>query len=225
MMASLTNRAGADKVSTGRRPAWWGSFFSRNAMLVAAVVLCLAFVATSPVFGTSGNAANILRQSASVLVLGLAMTTVVLIGGIDLSVGSVVLASATIAGIVLAEEVHPAFAIVAGIGIGAVVGAINAALIEGLRISPVIVTLATMIAVRGFSLVMLGRYNSWVEIKGPLFSDLARRTIFGVPLDALLALVLAALVWFVLARTVLGRAWHATGDAPVAARLAGLRVR
>src|SRR5690606_11610713 len=100
-----------------------------------------------------------LRQSASVLVLGLAMTMVVLIGGIDLSVGSVVLASATIAGIVLAEGLHPVFAIVAGIGVGAIVGAINAAMIEGLRISPVIVTLGTMIAVRGFSLVWLGRYN------------------------------------------------------------------
>ena len=82
-----------------------------------------------------------------------------------------------------------------------------------------------MIAVRGFSLVWLGRYNSWVEIKGPLFSDLARRTVMGVPLDALLALALAATVWFVLTRTTLGRAWHSSGDAPVAERLAGLRVR
>jgi ribose/xylose/arabinose/galactoside ABC-type transport system permease subunit len=225
MTASLANRTSANKASAGLLPASWGGFFTRNAMLVAAIILCLAFVATSPVFGTSGNAANVLRQSASVLVLGLAMTMVVLIGGIDLSVGSVVLASATVAGIVLAEGMHPAFAILAGIGIGAVVGAINAAMIEGLRISPVIVTLGTMIAVRGLSLVGLGRYNSWVEIKGPLFSDIARRTILGVPLDALLALTLAALVWFVLTRTVLGRAWHATGDAPVAARLAGLRVR
>ncbi len=225
MTASLTSRANADKASAGKKPPSRGSFFARNAMLVAAIILFLAFVATSPVFGTSGNAANILRQSASVLVLGLAMTMVVLIGGIDLSVGSVVLASATIAGIVLAEGLHPVFAIVAGIGVGAIVGAINAAMIEGLRISPVIVTLGTMIAVRGFSLVWLGRYNSWVEIKGPLFSDLARRTVMGVPLDALLALALAATVWFVLTRTTLGRAWHATGDAPVAARLAGLRVR
>ena len=63
---------------------------------------------TSPVFGTLGNAENILRQTASVLVLGLGMTLVVLVGGIDLSVGSVVLASATLAGIVLAEGLHPA---------------------------------------------------------------------------------------------------------------------
>ena len=98
-------------------------------------------------------------------------------------------------------------------------------MVEGLRISPVIVTLGTMIAVRGLSLVALGRYNSWVEIKGPIFRELARETVLGIPLDAIVALVLAGIVWFVLTRTTLGRAWHAAGDAPVAARLAGLRVR
>ena len=199
-------------------------WLSRNAMLAALVLLVVLFVATSPVFGTPGNAVNILRQSASVLVLGLAMAIVVLVGGIDLSVGSVVFASATLAGIVLTEGFHPALAVLAATGIGAAVGLLNAAMVEGLRISPVIVTLGTMIAVRGLSLVALGRYNSWVEIKGPIFAELARSTVLGLPLDAIVALSLAALVWFVLTRTTLGRAWHAAGDAPVAARLAGLRV-
>lgn len=220
MMASLVNRQSVD-----RQKMFWSGFFSRNPMLFAALLLLIVFTATAPVFGTSGNAVNIMRQSASVLMLGLAMAMVVLIGGIDLSVGSVVLASATIAGIVLTEGMHPVLAILAGIGVGAVVGAINAVMIEGLRLSPVIVTLGTMIAVRGFSLVALGRYNSWVEIKGPLFSDLARRTVLGMPLDALLALSFAVVVSLVLSRSILGRAWHAAGDAPVAARLAGLRVR
>jgi len=217
--------ASAESSGSERRSFALGGWLSRNAMLVALVLLAALFIATSPVFGTPGNAVNILRQSASVLVLGLAMSLVVLIGGIDLSVGSVVFASATLAGIVLAEGLHPAVAIVAAIGIGAAVGLLNAAMVEGLRISPVIVTLGTMIAVRGLGLVALGQYNSWVEIKGPIFSELARATVLGVPLDAIVALVLAGIVWFVLARTTLGRAWHAAGDAPVAARLAGLRVR
>ena len=114
----------------------------------------------------------------------------------------------------------------AAIGIGAAVGLLNAALIEGLRISPVIVTLGTMIAVRGLSLVALGHYNSWVEIKRaalrrPRAPDRARHP---ARRDRR-ARRLPAIVWFVLARTILGRAWHAAGDAPVAARLAGLRVR
>ena len=197
---------------------------SRHAMLVAAVILCILFVATSPVFGTSGNAANILRQSASVLMLGLAMTLVVLVGGIDLSVGSVVLAAATLAGIGLAEGYHPAIAMLMGIGIGAAVGLVNAILVEGLKISPVIITLGTMIAVRGLSLMALGRYNSWVEIKGPVFDDLARRTIVGIPSMRWWRSSQPSCSGFVLRFTIFGRALHAVGDAPVAARLAGLRV-
>lgn len=213
----------ATGAETGRRIDW-ASLLSRHAMLVAAILLCLAFVATSPVFGTSGNAVNIMRQSASVLMLGLAMTLVVLVGGIDLSVGSVVLASATLAGIGLAEGFHPVVALLMGIGIGAAVGLVNALLVEGLRLSPVIITLGTMIAVRGLSLVALGRYNSWVEIKGPIFSDLARRTVLGIPLDVIVAVLSALLLWYLLRFTVYGRSLHAIGDAPVASRLAGLRV-
>src|SRR4249919_3506418 len=76
-------------------------FARREPMVVAGVVLFLAFAATSPVFGSLGNAENILRQTAPVLLLGLGMTFVVLVGGIDLSVGSTVFASAVAAGIVL----------------------------------------------------------------------------------------------------------------------------
>ena len=89
-----------------------------------------------------------------------------------------------------------------------------------------IVTLGTMIAVRGLSLVALGRYNSWVEIKG---ADLRRSRAPDrarhPPRRARRASLSAVLLWFVLRRTMLGRALHAVGDAPVAARLAGLRVQ
>ena len=202
----------------------WQELVFRHAMLLTALLLIVAFSLTSPVFGTPANAVNILRQSASVLLLGTAMVLVVLVGGIDLSVGSVVLASATLSGIALVLGVDPFVALLAGIAIGAAVGTANAVLIEGLRISPVIVTLGSMIAVRGLSLLALGRFNSWVEIKGSVFDALARASVLGIPLDAIVALAVAALVWFVLARTTLGRAWHAIGDAPVAARLAGLPV-
>ncbi|QIG47754.1 ABC transporter permease [Nordella sp. HKS 07] len=206
-----------------RRPNW-SEALTRHAMLLATVLLCVIFIATAPAFGTPGNAANIMRQSASVLVLGLAMMTVVLVGGIDLSVGSVVIAAATLSGIGLAEGWHPVVAALMGIGIGAAVGALNAVLIEGLKISPVIATLGMMIAVRGAALLALAYYNSWLAIKGPLFDDLARRTVIGLPLDALVALALAGLVWLVLKYTLIGRRLHAAGDAPVAARLAGVGI-
>lgn len=200
-------------------------FVRREPMLLAAIVLFIAFAATSPVFGTLGNAENILRQTAPVLLLGLGMTIVVLVGGIDLSVGSVVLASAVAAGIALVSGLPSGVAMLIAVAVGAGVGALNALLIEALRISPVIVTLGSMIAVRGIALVGLGAFSSWITIKAPAFDALARARLLGIPLDAIIALVLTALTWLVLTRTVHGRRLYAVGDNERAARLSGLSIR
>lgn len=203
----------------------WVSLLRGEPMVLVAIVLIVAFAATAPVFPTLGNAENILRQTAPVLLLGLGMTVVVLVGGIDLSVGSVVIAAATAAGIVLVSDLPSGVAMLAAVAVGAAVGAINAALIEALRISPVIVTLGSMIAVRGLALVALGEYNSWITIKGPAFDFLAKARIAGFPLDALIVLALTVLTWLVLTRTVHGRRLYAVGDNERAARLCGVPVR
>lgn len=201
-----------------------GPLITRQAMLLAAILLFIAFAITAGSFASPGNLGNILRQMASVLVLGLAMTMAVMVGGIDLSVGSVVLASATVAGAVLTSGLPDLVAMFAGVATGALVGVLNAVVIEALGITPVIATLGSMIAVRGLGLILLQRYNSWIQIDGPVFDALARPNFTGIPLDAAVAVVLAVLVWFVLQRTNFGRALHAVGDAPVATRLAGIRV-
>ena len=207
------------------RPAGLLAFLRREPMIVAAVLLFTGFAATSPVFATLANAGNILRQTAPTLVIGLGMTLVVLVGGIDLSVGSVVIASATAAGIVLEAHLPDALAIAAAIAVGAGVGVVNAILAEGLRISPVIVTLGTMIAIRGLALVFLGAHHSWIDIDSPAFNALAMVEVGGIPADALLAIALAALLWLALRKTVFGRRLYAVGDNAVAARLAGLPIR
>jgi len=197
----------------------------REAPMVAAGVLLFAgFAATSSVFPTAANAENILRQAAPTLILGIAIALVVLIGGIDLSVGSVVIASATTAGIALQAQVPDALAMLAAISIGASVGTINAVLTEGLGMSPVVVTLGTMIAVRGLALLALGAHHSWINIDAPGFNALALTRIGGLPLDALLAVALAFIAWVALRRTVYGRRLYAVGDNPVAARLCGLPI-
>jgi len=198
----------------------------REAPMVAAGVLLFAgFAATSSVFPTAANAENILRQAAPTLILGIGMALVVLIGGIDLSVGSVVIASATTAGIALQAQVPDALAMLAAISIGASVGTINAVLTEGLGMSPVVVTLGTMIAVRGLALLALGAYHSWINIDAPAFNALALTRIAGMPIDALLAVALAIIAWVALRRTVYGRRLYAVGDNPLAARLCGLPIR
>ncbi len=203
---------------------WILPLLRRHAMIIAAVVILLAFALTADAFGSLGNAENIVKQAAPVLLLGLGMAMVVLVGGIDLSVGSVVLASATVGGALLTVGAGPVAAIAGGIAIGAAVGLVNALLIEGLRISPVIVTLGTMIAVRGLALVLLARFNSWITIDHPAFDTLTRATLLSLPLSVVLTLALAALLWLVLRGTILGRRLHAVGDNAAAARLCGVSV-
>ena len=201
------------------------TFFREEAMILAGLLLFAGFSATSSVFPTLGNAQNILRQAAPTLVLGIGMTLVVLVGGIDLSVGSVVIASATAAGIALQAHAPGGAAMAVALGIGAGVGAVNAALIEGLRMSPVIVTLGSMIAVRGLALVALGQHNSWINIDAPAFNALAMVQIAGIPFDALLALMLAIMIWVALHKTIYGRRLYAVGDNAIASRLCGLPIR
>jgi ribose/xylose/arabinose/galactoside ABC-type transport system permease subunit len=197
----------------------------REPMVVAAATLFLAFALTSPVFASLGNAENILRQTGPVLLLGIGMTFAVLVGGIDLSVGSVVIASASAAGVALVSGFSWGIAVVAGISVGAAVGAVNALLIEALRISPVIVTLVTMIAVRGLALLALGHFSSWITIRSVEFETLAKARIVGFPLDALVAMALVLLIWIILTRTIQGRRLYAVGDNERAARLSGVHVR
>lgn len=198
---------------------------AREPMLVAAAVLFIVFASTSSVFGSLANIENILRQMAPVLLLGLGMMIVVLIGGIDLSVGSVVLASSVAAGVALVSGFGGSLAMLTAVAVGAVAGALNAVLIEILRISPVIVTLGSMIAIRGLALLVLGQYSSWITIKAPLFDWLARARLGGFPADALIVLLFTAGVALIMTRTVFGRRFYAVGDNAVSARLCGLPVR
>jgi ribose/xylose/arabinose/galactoside ABC-type transport system permease subunit len=219
----MSARAGTATPSP-RRIALAG-LLSDNAMLLAAILIAIVFMATSPVFGTSGNAANIMRQSASVLVLGLAMTTVVLVGGIDLSVGSVVLLTGGITGtLILNYGFNPWLAIAAGLGAAAFVGLVNGTLVELLQISPVIVTLGTLIAVRGIGQAILWLNNSWVYVEDPLFTTLAAGRWLFLPISAALMFALYLLVAAVMTQTSFGRAVYAIGNNSRAAALCGLPV-
>jgi ribose transport system permease protein len=196
---------------------------SRHAILAAALVVLVAFALTAPSFGTPGNAVNILKQSSPILVLGLGMTLVVLVGGIDLSVGSVVLLSSTVAAAALQSGAGATVAVLAAVASGAAVGGINALLVEALRISPVIVTLGTMISMRGLALTLLARFKSSIQVRDPLFDGLAKWSVLGLPAVAVLAALLALLLWLLLRGSLLGRRLHAIGDNAAAARLSGVR--
>src|SRR5689334_14107459 len=177
--------------------------------LLALIGIILLAVLISPVasdgsriFLQAGNLTDILRQIPLIGIILVAMTFVILTGGIDLSVGSILALSTTLVAMALARQGHalpPAIAIAAGAS--AAVGALNGAVIATLRIRPFVVTLATMIGVRG-----LAKWLSNNEIIDIGFGhDLAAQFAATFRQKAVVIgsyAAIAAAFWVLLARTV-----------------------
>ena len=195
---------------------------------VALVCLTAVFAMLSPIFLTSSNLTNIFTQISINVILAVGMTFVILIGGIDLSVGSVMAFSAVVAGTVLkldGLDTGPAIglALAASIGIGALCGLANGAVSAYWGIPSFIVTLGMLNLARGAAL-------QWTQARSlyefpDAFNDFGSATLLGAPAIFLVALALVALGWFVLNRTVFGRLIYAIGNNEEAVRLAGHSVR
>jgi ribose/xylose/arabinose/galactoside ABC-type transport system permease subunit len=192
------------------------------AFLVAFLVLLFVTATVSDVFFTQRNLSNLLRQAVTNGLLSLGMLVVILTGGIDLSVGSVVaLAAVMVSG--MSERGMPLFlAILACLVVGVMAGSVNGFFIARFKLQPFIVTLATMGAIRGLVFVY-----SDIPITP---SDPAFRAVLGAgfigpfPVSALIMLACYPIVWFFLNRAKSGRAIVAIGGNEEAVRLAGISV-
>lgn len=183
------------------------------------------------IFLMPGNLTDALRAIAPVGIISLAMTLVIVAGGIDLSVGSIVALAGVMAARVLTQwhptntgwVVHVTFALGAAALAGLIVGVLNGLLVARLGIQPFVITLASMIGVRGLSLWLSNNERIGLGVG----ADAAGR--FGLLLAhkgtmLTLLLLLAAGFGLLLDRTVLGRSIRAVGDNPAAASLAGLAI-
>jgi len=191
-------------------------------MLPVLVAVCVGFDVLSSRFGSWQNVSIVLQQASINTVLAAGMTFVILTGGIDLSVGAILAASAMCSMIATS---YPALAW-AGVPVALVVGAgfglCNGALIAGLRLPSFIVTLGTMTAVRGIAR-LIGDDQTLTNPDLP-FAALGNGTLFGIPWLVLIALAVVIASWFALRRTVFGVYVYATGGNASASRLAGIRV-
>jgi ribose transport system permease protein len=185
-----------------------------------------------PDFLKAGNLLNIANQIAFIAIIAIGMTLVIISGGIDLSVGSLVALTAMIAARLIrdwgggtAAGPLPLIACcAAAIGVGALAGGFNGALIARLRIPPFIVTLATMSIAAGLAF-MISRGESINEVP-PRIAWLASGTLIGeIPNSVLWMIVLFGLAHVVMSRTTFGRHLYALGGNRQAAWLCGLPVR
>lgn len=190
--------------------------------LVGLVAVCVAMVFASDSFLSAANLENVLRQVSINAIIGVGMTCVILTGGIDLSVGSVMALSGTLAAGLLVAGANGAAALAAGIGVGVALGAANGLFVAFAGMPPIIVTLATMGIARGLALIYTGGYPidglpDWVRFFGS-------GKVLGVQMPMLTMLAVYALAWLMLERMPFGRYVYAIGGNEHATRLSGVRV-
>jgi len=187
------------------------------------LVLCIALWIATPFFATAANLSNVAEQSAIVGVIAIGMTFVILTGGIDLSVGSLVALAGVVIGGALQRGWPVSGAVGAGLLAGVAAGAVNGLMITRGRLPPFIATLGMMSVARGGAL-MLSDGRPISGFPDPL-RVIATGNLLGVPAPVVLLLALYFVAYLVLTRTVVGRYIYAIGGNEEATVLAGVDVR
>ena len=222
----MLNEARALPANTG-----WGEMlkarvgrFEAAGIVAALLILCIALALANPNFPTAYNIATVMRQASFVGIIALGQTLVLLIGGIDLSVGAGAGLSAIIGSLMLVKlGINPYLVIPLTCLFGFAVGAVNGGLVAYARLNPFIVTLASWQVLAGITLVITE--GSPVRPLGPVFRTFGQGEIFGVSGPVVAFAVLALVLAFVLNRTPFGRNIYAIGGNRPAAVLVGIAVR
>jgi ribose transport system permease protein len=171
----------------------------------------------------TNNEVIVLRQAASIGVVAVGMTFVMISGGIDLSVGALLALASVWSTTQATQGYGPGMVIVSALVVGTLAGTVNGILIAYGRMVPFIATLATMVAARGLAQKISGKLTQIVHLNS--INRLAVRDVAGIPLLVIIFLVVAALAWILLNRTTFGRQTVAIGGNSEAARLAGINIR
>lgn len=203
------------------------AFFKETlGIIIALLVLCVLLAvlpATSSSFLSTQNAFNILRQISTNMLIACAMTMVIILGGIDLSVGSIIALSGVIAaGCVSRYELPIVVALIAGAVIGLVIGVFNGFVICRTTIPPFIVTLATMNIARGLAKVYTG--GSPVRVVTKEWQFIGAGYIGPVPVPVIIMIIVIIITALLMNKTKLGRHIYAVGGNTQAAEFSGIKV-
>lgn len=188
------------------------------------VFVCFVFSIWTETFLTAPNLLNIVRQSAPLLIVAAAMTFVITTGGIDLSVGSVLALAATLSAASLQAGIPWPVVIVLMLAMGGVIGAMQGFFIAYERIPAFIVTLAGLSVIRGFALLITAGYSIPVDAMNP-FTAIGRAWFLGIPVPALIALVVLVAAFLAFNQTPFGRYVTGVGANAEAVRRAGINTR
>jgi rhamnose transport system permease protein len=203
--------------------SWFGKH--EIVLLLIIVVELVLFQVLGNNFLTSGNVSHIFRHSAEIGLLALVMTPVILTGGIDLSVGSLMGLCAVAFGMfVKVYGIDPLTAACLTVLVGGFGGAINAGLVANLKLPPLIVTLGTFSLFRGLAEAFTRGSESYSGFSEG-FLALGNSDIAGIPAQIWIVILVGMTIWFLVHHTTYGRSLRAIGYGEEGARYAGLPVK
>lgn len=188
------------------------------------VLLCVVGFITQPdTFGTQANLSIMLRLAAAIGVVSVGMTFVIIAGGIDLSVGSLVALSSVWMTTLATQSYGPVVMVICAVVVGLVAGLVNGVLVSYGKVVPFITTLAMMASARGLAERISGRQTQVVTETG--FTDFFRGSFLGISALVWVLALVFIVGWIVLNRTTFGRRTFAIGGNAEAARLSGINVK
>lgn len=192
--------------------------------LLALILLVVGIGIISPDFRTVTNFLSLLRQSSINGLIAFGMTFVILTGGIDLSVGSILALTTAVAAGFIKGGMSPALAMLLALVFGAVLGLISGLLVTKGRLQPFIATLITMTVYRGLTMI----YTNGKPISGlgnsNILKFIGKGDVLGLPFPVILLFVIFLIFLFLLTKTTFGRRIYATGSNQKAAKLAGVNI-
>ncbi|CAB1063880.1 Ribose ABC transport system, permease protein RbsC (TC 3.A.1.2.1) [Olavius sp. associated proteobacterium Delta 1] len=240
-----TNSSSASTFVSPRQFGLDGTGWSRllrGGPIIALLFLLIYFSIASPHFGTLSNFKNIAQQNAYLVILAIGQTLVITGAGIDLSVGAVMAVSASVMAVLATQKfiilgmaigpINVWLAMLIGLAVGTLAGALTGVVIAKGRIPDFVATLGMMEAARGAALLVTGglpvpSHLTATELKGYLPQPIiwmGGSEIFGLPTGPLIALAVVVIGWIIMSQTGLGRAIFAVGGNKEAARVSGIKV-
>lgn len=193
---------------------------------IGLIVLCIVFGILNPTFFSSRNVANLLRQIAPILLIGIGQSYVLITGNIDLSIGSVVGMSCMISATLMTKGMNPWVAVLITLICCLVIGVINGRLVAQCKLPPFIATLGTMTIARGIAQIVNNNYNT--DSIGDAAQGFREFFYYGQTLNIYNTIWIAIVLWivfnFILSRTKTGRHIYAIGSNIEAARLSGVNI-
>jgi ribose/xylose/arabinose/galactoside ABC-type transport system permease subunit len=213
-------------MSSSTTPLNWRALVTRHEFILLLVVAAewIFFNSVGTRFGTIDNTFDILRHSVEIGLLAMALTPIVLTGGIDLSVGSLLGLCAILFGKLWRDAHFPiGLALIVTLGLGALGGAVNGLLITRIKLPPLIVTLGTFSLFRGLAEAITRGVDTFTGFPES-FLRLGQEQWLGLPAQTPVFFAVAAVLWLLVHRTTAGRCWRAIGFSPEGARYAGLPV-